>query len=164
MVQGRRAGSGTFEHFATLLLENARAALEFLALEELGDGYGFGLGRAGLDGDLLLLLLRRRGALWRRLAFGGIVRLLLLCSLLRHHLGAHFLGELLGREALLCRFGGELLLDGLDLLWGGLLAGLQRRDERGCTSRHGEGAMGFGSLSGFWLLERRIEKGRVLGT
>jgi len=109
----------TFEHVLALLLKNTCANLEILALEEGCNGDSLGLGRAGGDGLLLLLLLLHLLLLHLLLAH------LLLLHVLTHGLGLELLDVLRDGHAVLLRLDGQLTLHGLDLLGSGLLTGLE---------------------------------------
>ena len=143
---GRREVGGwrTFDHVFALPVEDARSALQVLAAQPFGDGDGFGVRGAGVDGDLLArgrgtaLLLRGgggRGLLLDELlvlplvGFEGLlfeaVDVLFECHAGFFGVGFELLPlpelELLRRHAALLRFDGHLLLHGCDLLWRGLL-------------------------------------------
>lgn len=136
-------GAADLEHILALLLEDAGAHLEILAAEEVGDGECFGFGRSGRDGNLLA---------WLRasLTLGSLLGLLLLhhllpLLLLHHGLLLDALDVLRDRETGLLSLRCYLLLHLADLLWCGLLAGLELgHARRGLGCRHGCGRYGRG--------------------
>ena len=98
------------EHVLSLVVEDASPELQVLAPKELRDRDALGLWWAGRDRDLL----------------AGLRSLLLLLThlLLLHSLGFDALDVFGNCHASFLGLGGDLCLHGADLLWRGLLAGL----------------------------------------